>query len=163
MSKSYKPKGTDLYFNGIKVDFAEGTCIDIEPKYKDKVLSKNVTNKTITLTLAEESAKLIQDAIDNTEFVIGYDNERICPLCEGQNDYKIIDSINGHPCEIKTYPSRRKVLWFIFKTFFSLHFRAYSVGRCAFSFNVTDEEGNYQYLSYKEGNNWKELKKEKER
>lgn len=61
-----------------------------------------------------------------------------------------------------TYPSRRKVLWFIFKTFFSLHFRSYSVGRCDFSFNITDERGDYQYLSYKEGNNWKELKKEEE-
>lgn len=34
----------------------------------------------------------------NTE----YDNQYICPKCGGQNDYKVVESINLHPCEIET-------------------------------------------------------------
>ncbi|QHZ59791.1 hypothetical protein HWD03_gp127 [Alteromonas phage vB_AmeM_PT11-V22] len=34
---------------------------------------------------------------------VSYDNEHICPLCEGQNDCKVIDSVEGHPSEIETY------------------------------------------------------------
>lgn len=31
-----------------------------------------------------------------------YDNEHICHKCGGQNDYKVVESINLHPCEIET-------------------------------------------------------------
>lgn len=33
---------------------------------------------------------------------IKYDNSRSCPKCGGQNDYKVVDSINLHPCEVET-------------------------------------------------------------
>lgn len=34
---------------------------------------------------------------------INYDNERICSKCGGQNDYKVVESINLHPCETETH------------------------------------------------------------
>lgn len=62
--------------------------------------------------------------------------------------------------EMTTYPSRRKIIWFLIKTLFNFHSRSTRIGKCDFSYNITGREGNYQYLSYKEGNNYKELQKE---
>lgn len=105
MSKEYDPKNVALSIGGVKIEgFSEGSCIQINPTNEDKkTLSNTDKTRTITLSLADEFAKKIQDAIDNAEFVIGYDNERLCPICEGQNDYDVLDSVNGHPCEIETY------------------------------------------------------------
>lgn len=61
------------------------------------------------------------------------------------------------------YPSRRKILWFLFKTLFKVYFTSTSTGKCDFSLSITDEQGNYQYLSYKEGNTWHELRGNKYR
>lgn len=105
MSKSYKPNNESLCWNGKTFKgFAEGSLIEIRPKDTTvESVSKSKGTMSITLTLTEDSAKLIRDDIDNTEFAPSYDNERICPLCEGQNDFKVVESINGLPCEIKTY------------------------------------------------------------
>lgn len=60
------------------------------------------------------------------------------------------------------HPSRTKILWFLFKTLFVGHGRSTQIGKCKFSFSITDADGNYQYLTYIEGNNWEELRKEQE-